>query len=256
MTSTKSPADRRLAAALRRGATAKGVWCSIASAYGAEILADAGPDFLVIDCQHGLIGFEATVAMLQAVSRTEVTPLVRVAANDASLIGRALDAGADGVIVPMVHDAPAAGAAVAACRYPPSGARSYGPARSAMVTRGSRAEVNAAVLCVPLIESLQGARAAAEICAVPGVDAVMIGMADLAFDARLDLGDRSAELDTAVASITAAARGADLPIMIGVGDAHLITDPRGLMVVVASDTALLRSGLQRSLSTENGTPPR
>jgi 4-hydroxy-2-oxoheptanedioate aldolase len=83
-----------------------------------ELVAEAGPDFVVIDRQHGLIGWAEMLEMLRAVARTDVSPLVRVAANDAREIGQALDAGADGVLVPMIHTADQARRAVAACRYP------------------------------------------------------------------------------------------------------------------------------------------
>ena len=77
-----------------------------------ELMAAAGFDYVCIDCQHGLIGYDALVPMLQAISRTPVTALVRVPWNDPAFIGKALDAGADGVIVPMVNSAAEAQAAI------------------------------------------------------------------------------------------------------------------------------------------------
>ncbi|MCU1656029.1 MAG: hypothetical protein JWO57_685 [Pseudonocardiales bacterium] len=253
---TSSPLERRLRDALARRGTAYGVWCSIGSAHAVEILADVGPDFVVLDRQHGLIEDGAMVDMLRAVARTDVSPLVRVSRNDATVIGQALDSGADGVIVPMIHDAEDARAAVEACRYPPSGRRSYGPARSAMLTTGTPTEVNDTILCIPLIESSKGAAAAAEICAVPNVGGVMIGMADLAIDLGLVVGTTSPELETAVSGVVEAARAAGVPVMIGASDAHRISDIDARMVVATTDVALLRSGLQRALIAIGDTPNR
>jgi len=223
-----------------------------------ELVAEAGPDFVVIDRQHGLIGWAEMLEMLRAVARTDVSPLVRVAANDAREIGQALDAGADGVLVPMIHTADQARRAVAACRYPPDGERSFGPARSSLVVSGSPAEVNRAVMCVVIVESSRGVHAAAEICAVPGVDAVMIGTADLALDLGLDVGSQRSDLDGAVAAIGAAAARAGVAVMIGGQDTARLDggeDQHRLLLIVTSDAAVLRQGLRKQLGSASGPTP-
>ena len=106
---------------------ALGAWLMIPSAFSAEIIAHAGFDWVCVDMQHGVIDYAQMVTMLQAVSSTAVTPLVRVPWNEPGIIGKSLDAGARGVIIPMVNSRADAERAVAACRYAPAGARSYGP---------------------------------------------------------------------------------------------------------------------------------
>ena len=107
-------------------------WCNMPGAFSAEVMANMGWDAVTIDTQHGLIGYEQMVAMLQAVSTTAATPLVRVSWNQPGEIMRALDAGAYGVICPMINDAAECAAFVQACRYPPAGFRSSGPIRAAV----------------------------------------------------------------------------------------------------------------------------
>ena len=93
----------------------------------AEVAGLAGFDYVVIDMQHGLSDYGDVVGMLQALARTPAVPLVRVPWNEPGIIGRVLDAGALGVIIPLVNSADEARSAVAACRYPPDGSRSFGP---------------------------------------------------------------------------------------------------------------------------------
>ena len=254
---TTSPNHRRLKRALAAGEPARGAWCSIASAHVVELVAEAGPDFVVIDGQHGLIGWADMVDMLRALARTDVSPLVRISGNDAAEIGRALDAGADGVIVPMIDSADEARRAAAACRYPPDGERSFGPARSSLVVSGTPAEVNRVVTCVVLIESARGAQAASEICAMPGVDAVMVGTADLALDLGIEIGTDGPDLDAAVAAIGAAAARAGVAVMITSADAARLgtSSPGGLLLLLASDVTALRQGVRKQLGSDSGSRP-
>lgn len=105
-------------------------WLTIPSPLTAELMAHEDFDSLLVDMQHGLIGFDTAVSMLQAISTTNTVPLIRVQWNDPGLLMRALDAGAYGVICPMISTRQQAEAFVSACRYPPLGSRSYGPARA------------------------------------------------------------------------------------------------------------------------------
>ncbi len=108
-----------------------GGWCCMPSAFSAEVLACAGCDWICIDSQHGLIGYETMTAMLQGLDARGVPTIVRVAWNEPSAIMKALDAGAHGVIVPMVNSTAEAPAATRPSRYPPLGFRSWGPVRAA-----------------------------------------------------------------------------------------------------------------------------
>ena len=111
------------------GRSATNAWLTIPSPWTTELMAAAGFDSVTIDLQHGLIGYETAVAMLQAMSGSDAVPLARLEWNDPATIMRMLDAGALGLICPLINTAAECAAFVGACRYPPAGYRSYGPIR-------------------------------------------------------------------------------------------------------------------------------
>jgi 4-hydroxy-2-oxoheptanedioate aldolase len=155
-------------------------WCAIGAAYVAESLARQGWDAITIDTQHGLIGYAEMLAVLQAISTTEAGALVRVSWNNPGEIMHALDAGADGVICPMISNRAQAEAFVRACRYPPDGYRSFGPARAALLHGADyAARANAHVLALAMIETAEGLEKVAEIVATPGLDGIYVGPSDL-----------------------------------------------------------------------------
>ena len=155
-------------------------WCNLPGAFSAEIMANMGWDAVTIDTQHGLIGYSEMVAMLQAVSTTSATPLVRVPWNNPGELMKALDAGAYGVICPMINDAAEAAQFVQACRYPPGGFRSFGPIRAGVVAGADYfAHANEEVLTFAMIETAAGLENAEAICATPGLSGVYIGPSDL-----------------------------------------------------------------------------
>jgi 4-hydroxy-2-oxoheptanedioate aldolase len=159
---------------------ALGAWLTIASGFSAEIMAHAGFDWACVDMQHGVIDYAQMVVMLQAMSETPVTPLVRVPWNEPGIIGKSLDAGARGVIVPMVNSTEDAERAVRACRYAPVGSRSYGPLRANYSVGFDYYDgANADVLCIVMIETREAVADVDAILSVPGIDAVYIGPADL-----------------------------------------------------------------------------
>jgi 4-hydroxy-2-oxoheptanedioate aldolase len=157
-----------------------GGWCAIPSGFAAEILARSF-DWICIDMQHGLAGQTEMVSMTQAVAIRGTPTLVRVPWNDPAAIMRALDAGAHGVVVPMVNSAAEAREAAGACKYAPTGYRSWGPSRNALYhPQLGPAEVNDRVACVVMVETREGIEAVDEIASVDGVDAVFVGPSDLA----------------------------------------------------------------------------
>lgn len=163
-----------------------GAWLAIPSAYSAELMAGLGFDWVCIDTQHGLIGYSTAVEMLQAISRTETTALVRAPWNEPGIIGKLLDAGAEGIIIPMVNSKEEAEAAVAACRYPPAGRRSYGPVRAALVHGASYFEAaNQEVLCIPMVETREAVERLDDILSIPGIDAIYVGPNDLSLSLGL-----------------------------------------------------------------------
>ncbi|SRR6266568_6690172 len=164
-----------------------GGWCTIPSSITAEIIGRVGFDWVGIDTQHGLIGYREMLQMLQALAVTNTPALVRVAWNDPGEIMKSLDAGAAGVIVPMVNSPEEARLAVAACRYPPFGYRSWGPTRAALHRpQFSPETANAEVICAVMLESTEAISHMDEILDVDGIDGVFIGPADLALSAGLE----------------------------------------------------------------------
>jgi 4-hydroxy-2-oxoheptanedioate aldolase len=158
-----------------------GGWCSIPSPFSAELMGRCGFDWVCIDTQHGVIGYDEMVPMLQALSITSTSAFVRVPWNQPDHIMKALDAGAQGVIVPMVSTADDAKAAVAAAKYPPMGMRSWGPIRAALdVPDYSPESANRRTIVAVMIETPGGVENLDAILAVPGVDAVYVGPSDLA----------------------------------------------------------------------------
>src|SRR5712692_2549719 len=178
--------ENRLKRMWEEGKPALGGWLTLPSSFSAEIFAHAGFDWLCIDMQHGLIDYQVAVTMLQAISTTDTVPIVRVPWNEHGIIMKSLDAGAYGVIVPLVNTRAEAEAAVAACRYPPLGVRSHGPIRAAYYAgRDYIAHANDEVLCIVQIETKEAVDNLDAILSVPGVDATYIGPADLSISLGL-----------------------------------------------------------------------
>ena len=166
----------------REGKPATGCWLSIPSTYSAEIMAHQGFDYVCVDMQHGMIDYADAARMFTAISTTDAMPFVRVPWNDPAIIMKVLDAGAYGVVVPLVNTRAEAELAVAACRYPPEGIRSNG-ANRAILYAGSDyvASANREMACIVMIETKQALENLDDILAVPGLDGVYIGPSDLSF---------------------------------------------------------------------------
>jgi 4-hydroxy-2-oxoheptanedioate aldolase len=169
-----------LASRLRSREQLVGYWIASDNPVMTERLARTGYDYLCLDLQHGLIDYAGCIRGLTAIDTGPAAGLVRVPANDPAWIGRALDAGARGVVVPLINSAAEARRAVSACRYPPSGTRSYGPMRASLRIGPEPTAADASVACIVMIETSGALRELDAICAVPGVDAVYVGPSDLA----------------------------------------------------------------------------
>ena len=216
-----------------------GAWCTIPSSWTAEVAARSGHDWVCIDTQHGLIGYDVMLPMLQAISAGGVPSFVRVPWNEPGAIMKALDAGAGGVIVPMVNSVEEARAAVGACRYPPDGMRSMGPIRARDVDGDWQHPI-----CVVMIETVQAVAQARDILAVPGIDAVFVGPNDLAVSAGLESSyeGRHPEHRRLIEAIAEAAHatGVAAGIMCGSGKVARQWHEIGfVMLGMQSDTRLL-----------------
>jgi 4-hydroxy-2-oxoheptanedioate aldolase len=163
-----------------RGEATIGVWCSVANSFTAEAAGSVGFDYACIDLQHGVVDYAGMVPMLQAAEKSRTAPIVRVSWPEPWMIMQALDAGALGVVVPMIETAEQAAQVVAACRYPPVGARSFGPTRASIAHGTADPDHLSRVACIVMIETEQAMANLGEIAATPGLDAVYVGPSDLA----------------------------------------------------------------------------
>jgi 4-hydroxy-2-oxoheptanedioate aldolase len=190
----------------RRGEITYGAWLTIPSAYSAETIAHAGYDWVCVDMQHGAIDYQVAVTMLTAISTSDPMPFIRVPWNEPGIIGKVLDAGAMGVIIPMTNTVDEVRAAVAACRYPPEGTRSYGPGRVTLYAGGDYfAHANEEIAVIPMIETKEALADLDAILSVPGVDAVYFGPADMAISLGLPPGlDNSGPWEDARQRVAAA----------------------------------------------------
>jgi 4-hydroxy-2-oxoheptanedioate aldolase len=177
---------RSLRDELSTGRPLLGAWLQTPNPVSAEAAGLAGFDWVGIDTQHGLIGYDTLLHMLQAVAISGTPSVVRVSGNIPGEIGRALDSGAQGVIVPLIETAEEAARAASACRYPPRGTRSWGALRPALENTAYNPAVgDHQALCLAMVETVTGVENIDEIAAVPGVDVVYVGPSDLASSAGL-----------------------------------------------------------------------
>ena len=165
-----------------RGDTARAVWLGLNHAFTVELMARQGFDVLCFDMQHGLLTQGDLLPMLQAATQTGTPVLVRVPGSYDAYLMKALDLGAAGVIVPLINSAQEAAHAVAACKYPPEGRRSFGPLRAAQVHGPAyHHHANEHVLVFAMIETAEGLANLETICATPGLSGIFIGPADLSY---------------------------------------------------------------------------
>lgn len=177
---------------LNQGEPSIGTWLSLPSPEAAEYVSTLGFDWLVVDSEHNAVDIRTLGQMFSAMSVSGVAPMVRIPWNTAENIKRVLDAGAWGIVVPMVNSREEAELAVSAAKYPPTGTRSVGGSRHAMSFGTSSKEyyehANDQVMVIVQIEHIDGVNNADEILSVPGVDACFIGPNDLAASMGLGIG--------------------------------------------------------------------
>lgn len=241
------------------GRTAYGAWCSVANPFSAEIAAASGYDYCCVDLQHGVVDYQAMVPMLQAARLHGAAPVVRVPWPEPWMVMRALDAGAHGVIVPMIDTAEQAAAMVAACRYPPAGMRSYGPTRAAVAHGVSDPDELARVACILMIETEQGLANLAAIAATPGVDALYVGPSDLALTVGLRPGSAAGQPahEAAIHRVREACERHGLVAGMHCTEGAVAAQRHAegfRMVTVTGDAVVLRRGLASELADARGAP--
>ncbi len=236
-------------------------WLTIPSAWTAEIMANQGWDSLVVDTQHGLVGYESAVSMLQAISTTQVIPLARAAWNEPVSIMKLLDAGAYGIICPMVNSREEAEAFVGACRYAPQGYRSAGPTRATVYAGSDYLQhANESIVTLAMIETAQAMRNLDDILSTPGLDGAYIGPTDLSISLGLPPGGPLSQprLAEAIAAVQAACIKHHVVAGIhtsSTDDALRMISMGFRFVTVMTDTRMLMAAAQAAVSTVRRQKP-
>jgi len=164
-------------------------WLHIPSTWSAELMGYAGWNSLTVDMQHGLQSIETVIQMIQVISATPAVPLARISWNEPGAAMRLLDAGAWGIICPMVNTAEECAAFVGACRYPPLGYRSLGPTRCGLVMGADYVhKANDELIAAAMIETPQALDNLEAIASVPGLDMLFVGTGDLRLTLRGTVG--------------------------------------------------------------------
>jgi len=250
----------RLRELFTAGQTALGGWCAINSPYAAELMGHSGFDAVVVDLQHGPLYLDAAVPMLQALSSTAATPMARCSANEFFEINKLLDAGAYGIVCPMVDSAQDARAFVAACRYPPRGRRSYGPTRGFLHGGADYFEhADDTIVAYAMVETPEGLRNLGEICAVPGLDGIFVGPSDLSLALGVAPAPQWKEppLSDALRTILDTTHAAGRMAGIFCGSVEFASDMKRLgydFIVLANDAVMLRSAAQQWVGAVRAAP--
>lgn len=242
--------------AIRSNNVALGGWISNPSTINAEVMGSAGFDYVVIDTQHGLIDYSSMLPMLQVLSIGTSTPIVRVPSCDSGHIGKALDAGARAVIVPMVNDRAICEAAMSYTRYAPEGVRSYGPTRAVLVEGSDYFEHSKEqISLIPMIETVEAMRNIDDILSVSGVEAIYVGPNDLSISLGLPPDSNDPRLDEAMVEIVAGCRRSG--VVPGVHASAALCAKRieqGFgMVTVSADIVALRNQVRQDLAAAQGS---
>jgi 4-hydroxy-2-oxoheptanedioate aldolase len=232
-----------------------GAWCTLGSPLSVEVLGRLGFTYVCVDLQHGLDGLESAAQSIQAISTTGALPFVRVPANEPWLIGRVLDLGARGVVVPLVSTTAEAARAATACRYPPEGVRSWGAVRTSGSLGATAAERNLGVLCIVMVETVSAVENLEAICGTAGVDAVYVGPSDLGLSHGLPPGS---ELDQVIAGIAETCARHEVPAGLHTrsGAAARAAIGTGFaFATIASDRDLLARSARAELAEALGGEP-
>jgi 4-hydroxy-2-oxoheptanedioate aldolase len=233
-------------------------WLAIPSAFSAETMAHAGWDTLTIDLQHGLVDYQAMTGMLQAISTTPAVPLVRVPWLEPGILMKTLDAGAYGVICPMINTREDAQKLVAWTHYAPRGQRSFGPIRALLYGGADYPQqANDTIVTFAMIETAQALDNLDDILSVPGLDAIYIGPSDLSLSlgCKPTFDDVEPKVAQAIDHILARAQAHGLIAGIhnGTPQAALARVDKGFrFVTVASDARLMAAGAQQALAALRG----
>jgi 4-hydroxy-2-oxoheptanedioate aldolase len=254
--------ENRIRSMWKRGEAVVNGWLAIPNAFSAETMAHAGWDSLTVDMQHGVVDYQAAVNMLTAISTTATMPLVRVPWLDPGIVMKMLDAGAYGVICPMISTSDDAKRLVAATRYPPQGIRSFGPIRGLLYGGPDYAKhANDTVIAFAMIETRQALDNLDEILSVEGLSAIYIGPSDLSLalgcTPKLDQDEKP--VVEAIDHILARAKKHG--VVAGIHNATtgyaLKMIAKGFQfVTIGSDSRLMAAGAQQVMSAMRAAPAK
>lgn len=245
---------------IRAGEAVTGYFCMASEPIALERLARCGFDFVVVDGQHGVHHPGRWATDMMAIEAGGSWGMIRVPANRADVIGQALDAGAAGVVVPLVDGPQDAAAAVAAARFPPAGVRSRGTSRSALLTTGSLDAIDASVGVLAMVETRAALDSIDEIVATPGLDGIYIGPTDLTIGlGGRALGDPATAdaFEAALTRIRQAAVSAGKGVVLHVHGGQLAARRRSegfTSVVLATDMGHFESAVKCQLRDARGLP--
>ncbi len=229
-----------------------GSFLNLASPMAAEVLIDAGFEWLAVDVEHAQWDTGSTTEAFRAIEARGGIPMARVESHDPVVLARTLDAGAMGVIVPHVSTAAQAQAIADACRYPPRGHRSSGSGR-ATINTGDRAQIDDELLVCPQIEDMEGVNNIEAIMAVDGMDVAFIGPSDLAISMGLSTAeafvdpDHTAAIDAILAGAQANGKPAGTPVQ-DVGVARTLIAQGFTLIDFGNDLRMLSAAAGSALA--------
>lgn len=242
---------------LRAGRPTFGTWLSLGNLLATRTLARSGFDWLTVDMEHQAIDFGLAATLMAAIADAGCVPLARVASGSHTWIKRALDAGAWGIVVPMVNTVEQARAAIAAAKYPPQGNRSLGGGMHSLNFETTATEyyrrANDEILVVLQTESPEGIANADAIYALPGVDAVFVGPVDLRANLQGSDGSEPSDerFEAAIAEVIAAGRRTGTPTGMHTmdADAARARAAQGMQfLAIGSDLRLMTAKTQETLA--------
>jgi len=253
--------ENKLKTLWKNGGVAVNGWLGIPSSISAEGMARSGWDSLVVDLQHGLVDYTDAVPMLQAISQTDATPMVRVPWNMPDIIMKSLDAGAYGVVCPMINTPAECEEFIQNCRYAPRGRRSFGPIRAVMYGGADYWKyANETILTIAMIETQQALDNLDAILKVDSLDAIYVGPSDLGLSlGHQPMADPTApKVMDAIKFIIQTAKKHKIPAGIHCGQPAWAREMIGLgyqLVTLGNDNTLLQAAARNAIAaTREGVP--
>lgn len=241
---------------LKNGEKLIGSWLTFSDPCVAEIMCQAGFDFLIVDAEHGPLDIETIQSLMMVINSTNVTGIVRVPWNEPVIIKRVLDVGTEGILAPLVTTTADVMQAVSASHYPPLGIRGFGPRRPSRYGRLFREYIDGAakdIVVLVQIEHVKAVENLDEILAVPGLDGVFIGSNDLSGSMGLLGQPRHPKVLEVIEIVIKKSRARKMPVGAACGDAPeevLTWFKRGVQfVALGGDFSLLANVADRTVAT-------